>query len=145
MTVGSVHSVERTVHKTNEWLKDLAGELGIDDRDEAWRILRGYLQVLRERLTLEEAAQLGAELTPLIRGIFYEGFDPTHQPEKIRDAEIFVARLAEQTQIGDPAPTALAAVAATRVMRRHIAEGEFDDVLAQLPTDVRAVLEPTAA
>jgi hypothetical protein len=36
MTVASVHSVERTVHKTNEWLKDLDAELGIEDRDDAW-------------------------------------------------------------------------------------------------------------
>jgi uncharacterized protein (DUF2267 family) len=142
MTVASVHSVERSVHKTNEWLKDLDAELGIEDRDDAWRILRGFLPVLRDRLTLDEAAQLAAELTPLVRGVFYEGFDPGHQPEKIRDPEIFVARISEGTEITDPEEAALAAVAVTNVMARHIDEGELEDVLSQLPKPIREVLQP---
>jgi uncharacterized protein (DUF2267 family) len=142
MTVASVNSVERTVHKTNEWLKDLDAELGIEDRDDAWRILRGFLPVLRDRLTLDEGAQLAAELTPLVRGVFYEGFDPGHQPEKIRDADTFIARIADGTEIADPEEAALAAVAVTNVMARHIAEGELDDVLSQLPKPLREVLQP---
>ena len=142
MTVASVHSVERTVHKTNEWLKDLDAELGIEDRDDAWRILRGFLPVLRDRLTLDEAAQLAAELTPLVRGVFYEGFDPGHQPEKIRDPETFIARMGERMEISDPEEAALAAVAVTSVMARHIAEGELDDVLGHLPKPLREVLQP---
>jgi uncharacterized protein (DUF2267 family) len=143
MTVASVHSVERTVHKTNEWLKDLTAELGGgEERDDAWRILHGFLPVLRDRLTLDEGAQLAAELPALVRGVFYEGFDPGHQPEKIRDPEIFVARIAERTEITDPEEAALAAVAVTNVMARHIAEGELEDVLSQLPKPLREVLQP---
>jgi hypothetical protein len=29
MTVASAHSIERSVHKTNEWLKDLAADLSV--------------------------------------------------------------------------------------------------------------------
>jgi uncharacterized protein (DUF2267 family) len=141
MTVASVHSVERTVHKTNEWLKDLDAELGIEDRDDAWRILRGFLPVLRDRLTLDEAAQLAAELTPLVRGVFYEGFDPGHQPEKIRDRDAFLARLAHRAQLADTGEAAVAAVAATRLLRRHVTPGELEDVLSQLPAEIREVLE----
>jgi uncharacterized protein (DUF2267 family) len=142
MTVASVHSVERTVHKTNEWLKDLTEELGIDDRDDAWRILRGFLPVLRDRLTLDEGAQLAAELTPLVRGVFYEAFDPGHQPEKIRDADSFIARIGERTEIADLEEAALAAVAVTNVMARHVAKGELEDMLSQLPKPLREVLQP---
>jgi uncharacterized protein (DUF2267 family) len=142
MTVASVNSVERTVHKTNEWLKELTEELGNEERDDAWRILRGFLPVLRDRLTLDEGAQLAAELTPLVRGVFYEGFDPGHQPEKIRDADTFIARIADGTEIADPEEAALAAVAVTNVMARHIAEGELDDILSQLPQPIRDVLQP---
>ncbi|MCW3004416.1 MAG: hypothetical protein JWQ20_3714 [Conexibacter sp.] len=142
MTVASVNSVERTVHKTNEWLKELTEELGNEERDDAWRILRGFLPVLRDRLTLDEGAQLAAELTPLVRGVFYEGFDPGRQPEKIRQPEAFVARIGEQTEIDDPEEAALAAVAVMNVMARHIAEGELDDILSQLPQPIRDVLQP---
>jgi uncharacterized protein (DUF2267 family) len=142
MTVASVNSVERTVHKTNEWLKELTEELGNAERDDAWRILHGFLPVLRDRLTLDEGAQLAAELTPLVRGVFYEGFDPGRQPEKIRQPEAFVARIGEQTEIDDPEEAALAAVAVMNVMARHIAEGELDDILSQLPQPIRDVLQP---
>jgi uncharacterized protein (DUF2267 family) len=140
MTVASVHSVERTVHKTNEWLDDLVAELGIDDRDDAWRILRGYLHMLRDRLTIDEGAQLAAQFTHLIRGVFYEGFDPGHQPLRIRDAETFLDQLTDAADVPDSDHAARAAVACTRVLSKHITGGELDDVLSQLPVEIRAVL-----
>jgi uncharacterized protein (DUF2267 family) len=140
MSISSIDTVERNVHKTNEWLNDLAEELGSEDRAEAWRILRGYLHVLRDRLTIDEGAQLAAQLPDMLRGLFYEGFDPGHQPERVRDRETFLARLAERAVLADPAEAAAAAAAATRVLRVHISEGELDDVLAQLPREIRDVL-----
>jgi uncharacterized protein (DUF2267 family) len=35
----------------------------------------------------------------------------------------------------------VAAAAATRVLRRHVSQGEIDDVLAQLPKEIRQVLQ----
>jgi uncharacterized protein (DUF2267 family) len=140
MSVSSIDSIERTVHKTNTWVNELARELGIENRDEeAWRILRAYLQVLRDRLTVEEAAQFAAQLPTLLRGAFYDGFDPTRQPEKIRHRDELLERFAERAQplSVDPAE---ALAATTRVVRRHITEGEFDDVLSQLPSELREVL-----
>jgi uncharacterized protein (DUF2267 family) len=141
MSTTGVDSIERTVQKTKEWLADLERELGTDDPAYAWRALRGYLQVLRDRLTIDEAAELAAELPQLLRGVFYEGFDPGHQPERIRDREKFLERLAERASLEDPAQAARVAAAATRVLRRHIASGEVDDAMAQLPSEIREVLE----
>lgn len=141
MSVGTVDNIERTVQKTNEWVAQLADELGTEDHENAWRVLRAYLQVVRDRLTIDEAAQLAAQLPHLLRGVFYEGFDPGHQPEPIRDRETFLARFAERAVLGDAAEAERAAAAATRVLRRHLTVGEFDDVLAQLPRDIAQVLE----
>jgi uncharacterized protein (DUF2267 family) len=140
MTVHSVDSIDRSVHKTNEWLADLEAELGIDDRKDAWRILRAYLQLLRDQLTMDEAAQLAAQLPMVLRGAFYEGFDPGHHPAKVRDREQFLTLLAERAQLSDTNEAARAAEAATTVLRRHVTEGEVADVLAQLPTELREVL-----
>jgi uncharacterized protein (DUF2267 family) len=136
-----VDAIDRSVQKTHEWLNELAAELGTDERT-AWRILRAYLQVLRDRLTIDEGAQLAAQLPQLLRGAFYEGFDPGRQPEKIRDREVFLARLGERAQIEDASAVATAAAIATGVLRRHIAAGEIDDVLSQLPAEIREVLAP---
>jgi uncharacterized protein (DUF2267 family) len=140
MPAATVDAIQRTVQKTNRWIDDLAEELGTQDRAEAWRVLRAYLQALRDRLTLDEGAQLAAQLPQLLRGAFYEGFDPGHQPERIRDRDAFLALIAERAHPLAPAEAARAAQAATSVLRRHITEGELQDVLAQLPKDVREVL-----
>jgi len=137
----TVDAVQRTVQKSIEWLHDLAADLGVDERT-AWRVLRAYLQLLRDRLTVDEAAQLAAQLPHLLRGVFYEGFDPSRQPERIRDREVFLERLRERAQLADAEEAANVAAAATRVLRRHITEGEFEDLLAQLPTEIRDVLVP---
>src|SRR4051812_22115102 len=141
MPTHTIGPIERSVQKSNEWVAELAGELGTEDRAEAWRALRAYLQVLRDRLTIDEAAQLAAQLPHLLRGVFYEGFDPGHQPEKIRDREVFLGRLAERAELADADDAAAVAAAVTRVLRRHISAGELDDVLSQLPTEIREVLE----
>ena len=67
--IRSVDAVERSVHKTNEWLSDLCDELDTDDREQAWRVLRAFLQLLRDQLTVDEAAQLAAQLTIIIRSL----------------------------------------------------------------------------
>jgi len=141
MATKTVDTIARNVQKAKEWLRDLSQELGTDDEQEAWRVLRAYLQLLRDRLTIDEAAQLAAQLPHLMRGVFYEGFDPGHQPERIRDRETFLSRLAERAQLDDVAAAERAAIAATRVLRRHITEGEFADVMAQLPAEIRATLD----
>jgi uncharacterized protein (DUF2267 family) len=141
MSIRSVDAVERSVHKTNEWLSELATELGNDDREKAWRVLRAYLQLLREQVTIDEAAQLAAQLPMVLRGVFYEGFDPGRQPAKLRDRDEFLASFAERTQLTDP-EAVQAVEAVTRVLRHHVTAGELDDVLAQLPTQLRDVLQP---
>ncbi|TMK25056.1 MAG: DUF2267 domain-containing protein [Actinobacteria bacterium] len=140
MTLSSVDGIERSVQKTNRWLSELASELGLEDREQAWRVLRAYLQLLRDQVTVDEAAQLAAQLPVVLRGAFYEGFDPGHQQAKLRDRDEFLAAFAQLTQL-DQDEAAQAVEAATRVLRRHISAGEFDDVLSQLPTQLREVLQ----
>lgn len=99
MPVTGLDVFDRSVHKTNEWLNDLARRLGSDDRRYAYRVLRAYFHVLRDRLTVDERAQLAAQLPHLLRGVFYEGWDPSRTPETYRDRDTFLARLADGAQL----------------------------------------------
>jgi uncharacterized protein (DUF2267 family) len=135
-----IDAIQRTVQKTEEWLNDLGAELGTEDERYVWRALRAYLQVLRDRLTVDEAAQLAAQLPHLLRGVYYEGFDPSRAPERIRTRDEFLERLADRAQLSDAMEAAGVAALATRVMRRHVSAGEVDNVLSQLPTEIRDLL-----
>lgn len=141
MTITSVDAIERSVQKANVWLADVDAELGRDNRDEAWRVLRAYLHSLRDHLTIEEGAHFAAQLPHLLRGVFYEGFRPSAVRQRPRDREAFLRGFADAASLSGPTDASMAAEALTRVLRRHVSEGEVDEVLGQMPEPVRAVLE----
>jgi uncharacterized protein (DUF2267 family) len=45
---------------------------------------------LRDRLTVEEAVDLRAQLPLIIRGIYYERWQPHRVPEKVQFRQIFL-------------------------------------------------------
>ena len=65
------------------------------DRQVAWKVLAVVLKKLRDRLPLGLAAHLGAQLPILIRGIYYDQFEPSKLPTECDSREEFVAEVAE--------------------------------------------------
>jgi uncharacterized protein (DUF2267 family) len=137
MTETGISSIEHSIHLTNEWLKDLGEQLGWEDRQRAYRLLRAVLQALRDWLPVDEAANLGAQLPMLVRGIYYEGWHPAGTPVEARTKADFIARI-DKTFETDPIDDVEEAVtAAFRVLNHHVSEGEVDDVREALPASVR--------
>jgi hypothetical protein len=77
MSATGLEVFDTTLHKTNIWLNDLMQIGGWQDRQVAYRALRATLHALRDRLTIDEVAQLSAQLPMLIRGFYYENWDPS--------------------------------------------------------------------
>jgi uncharacterized protein (DUF2267 family) len=73
MSSAGVEVFDSTLQKTSQWLNDLMMDMGWQDRQMAYSTLRAVLHTLRDRLTADEAVDLGAQLPMLIRG-FYEDF-----------------------------------------------------------------------
>lgn len=132
--------IHETVQKTDRWLDEIASGLETDDRREAYRVLRAYLHALRDRLTVDEAAQLAAQLPELIRGIYYEGWDPSRTPVSYHGLAGFLDRVAAEAQLSGETGAAFAVGVAAEVLRRHVSAGEIDDIRAQLPEALYPIL-----
>ena len=137
MSVTGLEVFDRTVHKTNEWLNDLNELLGGGNKHRAYSAMRATLHALRDRLTVEEVAQLGAQLPMLVRGFYYEGWNPTGKPLKERHREEFLARIALELRKDDPTDPETIARAVFAVMAKRVTAGEIEDVKHVLPADIR--------
>lgn len=94
MSSTGLRTFDSTLQTTNVWLDELMKELGWQERQRAYHALRAVLHTLRDRLPVDEAAHLAAQLPMLIRGIYYEGWHPADKPLKQRNKEQFLAHIA---------------------------------------------------
>ncbi|TGY88557.1 DUF2267 domain-containing protein [Marinicauda algicola] len=95
MSATQVRNLDDSIHRTNEWLRDLQEKLGADDRGAAYIALRGVLKALRDRLPTDDAAHLGAQLPIPIRGVYYDQYRPSDQPNVVREPEIFLSMIGD--------------------------------------------------
>jgi uncharacterized protein (DUF2267 family) len=137
MSASGLAVFDETVQKTAEWLKEIAQAFG-SDRHRAYQALRAVLYCLRDRLTINKAAQLGDQLPMLVRGIYYEAWHPAGKPEKIRTRENFLARIATHLSHAPIEPED-AARAVFQVLEKHVASGEVSEVIQVLPQEIRAM------
>jgi uncharacterized protein (DUF2267 family) len=140
MSVTGLTVFDETVQKTNTWLKEIAEDLDAD-RHVAYQALRAVLHCLRDRLTVDEAAHLGDQLPMLVRGIYYEAWRAAGKPLKVRSREEFLARLATPLA-RSPIEPEDAARAVFQVLERHVTPGEIEDVIQELPQDIRTLWPP---
>jgi uncharacterized protein (DUF2267 family) len=139
MSLTGLEVFDDTVHKTNTWLKGIEQELG-PDRRRAYQALRAVLHCLRDRLPIDEAAQLGDQLPMLIRGIYFEAWHPAGKPERIRSREEFLSCVdAHLPKAARPIDPKDAARAVFQVLERHVSAGEVLDVVQALPEQIRAL------
>lgn len=60
----------KTTQKSMEMIKQVQEEAHIEDEHNAFQVMRATLKALRDRLPVDEAVNLGAQLPNLITGYF---------------------------------------------------------------------------
>lgn len=136
MSATGLDVFDRTLKITNIWLGEIMDRLG-DDRQVAWKVLSTVLHKLRDRLPIELAAHLGAQLPLLVRGVYYDQFIPSRLPSDCRTPEEFVAEVDEW--LGDirPVDAEDAITVVFGVLARHLSEGQVAKIRSALPIGVQ--------
>jgi uncharacterized protein (DUF2267 family) len=137
MTQTLLAPFENTLQTTNIWLKDILEELGWLDHHRAYQALRSVLHALRDRLSVEQAAALAAQLPMLVRGFYYEGWHPHGKPVKERHKEEFLAHIAADFRDAYDIDPEQIARAVFQILSKHVSSGEIESVKRSLPTEIR--------
>ena len=132
---------ETSLDKTNVILKDIEQAYGWpkERRNQSYAALRTVLHLLRDRLPIEESVQFAAQLPLLVRGVYFEGFDPTIVPVKL-SREDFLFEVRQNFQWDVEGGTERLVRTVLDALRKHVTDGEWQDVKSQMPKDLARVI-----
>ena len=139
MSVKELEVLDQTWQKTHEWVNELRGRLDWSSYRDALRLLRVTLHQIRDRVHVNEAAQLSAQLPILIRGMFFEGWQPHLVPLPERRASDLIQSI--EHHVGDVMEYRgqQDIVTVFKLLNARISAGEVNDIRANLPEDTRAL------
>lgn len=131
--------IDRTVTKTYDWIREVSDRADLGDSHRAYQVLRAVLQTLRDRLEPDVAAHLAAQLPLLVRGIFYEGWDPSRTPQRMSVGD-FLARVEREAGLKGTSEAEEASRAVLSVCWDELSEGTMDHLISVLPRDFAILL-----
>ena len=136
MSANGLEVFDKTIHTTNIWLDEIMDELG-PDRQHAWKVLNIVLHKLRDRLPVEAAAHLGAQLPLIVRGAYYDQYEPAKQPSDCRSFDAFADEVAEWLADTRPTDPKDAIRCVFGLLSRHIDRGQIAKTRSILPETLR--------
>ena len=132
----STSGFTQAANQAQQWVNELADDLGWSEH-RAHRLLRSVLHALRDWLTEDEMADLAAQLPALIRGIYFEGWNPADTPVENRGKAAFVARIQRDMShepLDDPESSITTVF---NLLGRHLDEGEITQVRNSMKKSLR--------
>ncbi|MFF5056415.1 DUF2267 domain-containing protein [Micromonospora sp. NPDC000663] len=132
-----ISAFESSLDKTNLILKDIETAYGWpkDRRNQSYAALRTVLHLLRDRLPVNESVEFAQQLPVLVRGIYFDGWNPSDVPIKLnRDDFLYEVRQGFPYDV-DGGPERVTQVVLD-TLRRHITQGEWQDVKETMPKDL---------
>ena len=107
-------------------------------RGEAQRATAAVFHALRDRLTPEEATQVAAQLPRPLKDVWQKGERPARRPLKMHRPE-FYERVRREAGLDTTREARWMALAVFAALKAQLSPGEAEDVMAQLPKDLKEV------
>ena len=102
----------------------------------AKRATAAVFHALRDRLTPNEADQAQAQLPRELKQVWAEGAVGDRAPLKLSQEE-FLQRVNAEAKLGSRRDARWMTLAVFAALKEHLTPGEAEDVLAQLPKDLK--------
>ncbi|MCF0093706.1 DUF2267 domain-containing protein [Micromonospora sp. NPDC049114] len=137
MADAMISAFESSLDKTNLILKDIEAAYGWpkERRNQSYAALRTVLHLLRDRLAVNESVEFAQQLPVLVRGIYFDGWNPSDVPIKLnRDDFLYEVRQGFPYDVEGGAERVTQVVLDT--LRRHVTQGEWQDVKDTMPKDL---------
>src|SRR5450756_2161096 len=120
------------VSETEAWIDDVMRRLGWHDRERVYLVLLATLHGLRDSLPRDETIYIGAQLPPLLRGLYYEGWHPgAHLAANSRSA--FLQRIHDSVHCDPGIDVEEAARAVFAALAARLPAAELEEAKAATP------------
>lgn len=131
-----ITSLDRSIHLTMEWLKEIQEEFRWPDMNRVYSATKAVLLATRDRVTVVEAHHFAAQIPLVMKGMFFDGYNPSDKPLNIRNQEEFLEHV--RYHFGDnPLDAENAVRTVARVLRRKISPGQYEDVVGNMPENIQ--------
>ena len=110
-----------------------------DDLKRAFHVLRAVMHAQRDRVEPNVVAQVAAELPLLVRGIFYESWEPAKTPMRMSLTE-FLARVEKEAGLKGTSEAEEAVRAVMAVCWVELGEGTMGHLISVLPSDFAVLM-----
>lgn len=125
---------------TLAFYRRVVDETGQADREAVKRGTAAVLHALRDRLMPTEAAQAAAQLPRALKEVWAAGDRPGRRPVKMHRKD-FYERVRREAGLKNVREARFLTLAVFAALKAQLSGGEADDVLAQLPRDLKDVWE----
>jgi uncharacterized protein (DUF2267 family) len=121
------------IEDTTSWVDDLMQRLAWHDSDRTYLALIAGLHALRDALERDEAISLGAQLPPLLRGLYYEGWHPGGRHAAARTRGGFLERIHDGVHRNPAVDPEQVAQALLALLAAHLPAPELGNAKAATP------------
>lgn len=140
MTEESIKSIHNSLLKLDHWLNEIMERLHWQEKQKAYIALKTVLHALRDRLPTELNAHLSAQLPLVIRGLYFEGWNPSITPVLARSVEEFLDMVSQETSnayLQSEAETITRHV--FQVIQHHLSPGLIEKIKHAMPKSIQTL------
>ena len=131
-----IHEFEQDLRDAQGWMSSVALRLNTKDGNLAFATLKATLHAVRDQLDTATAAELGGRLPALVRGLYYDGWDPWKKRRRSELCRDFTRRVADDGSRAPRIKAERAAKAALEVLFERMPAAVMRPVIERLPIDL---------